>query len=121
MGQVVVDPPSQLAPIPLRLKCVPECRNDDAGRGTHPAFGIASIPNMPGKIGLVRSAVVPALPRSLHLIAQGELKASRTLPSRTVPPSSSLYSAIRRAVVERGRLCEHFVQDDYGAIERHVA
>lgn len=28
---------------------------------------------------------------------------------------------IRRAVVERGRLCEHFVQDDYGAIERHVA
>ena len=28
---------------------------------------------------------------------------------------------IRRAVIERGRLCEHFVQDDYGAIVRHAA
>lgn len=28
---------------------------------------------------------------------------------------------IRRAVMKRGRLSEHFVQDDYGAIERHAA
>lgn len=28
---------------------------------------------------------------------------------------------IRRAVIERGRLCEHYVQDEYGAIERYAA
>lgn len=28
---------------------------------------------------------------------------------------------IRRAVMERARLCEHFIQDDYGAIKRRAA
>lgn len=28
---------------------------------------------------------------------------------------------IRRAVLERQRICEHFIQDEYGAIERHAA
>ncbi|MCL8000430.1 ThiF family adenylyltransferase [Brucella sp. 21LCYQ03] len=28
---------------------------------------------------------------------------------------------IRRAVLERRRICEHFVQDEYGAIKRHAA
>lgn len=65
IGQMIMDPPCKLLPIPLLLKGIPERRNDDTGSRAHHAITPA-IPYVTGVIALIRSTAVPGFASRLH-------------------------------------------------------
>ncbi len=58
IGQMVVNPPRQPAPIGARVIAVYEPRDDDGGHGAHVTIGIQPVPDMVGVGSLVGGAVV---------------------------------------------------------------
>lgn len=67
---MVVDPPGELLPVPLRLEAVSEGRQDDAGGSAHEAIRIPAIPDVSGVVRFIRCTAISAFARTLHLVAE---------------------------------------------------